>query len=80
MTDSNETKLCRLCGCDGIENKNIFDESADLLIKIRTTFSLVVSISEDSSSFLVFLFIFIIDLWTLGGGHCHCFNICKQKC
>ncbi|XP_037026428.1 uncharacterized protein LOC119067515 isoform X2 [Bradysia coprophila] len=42
MTESGETKLCRLCACDSIDNKNIFDESDDLLIKLRTTFSLVI--------------------------------------
>lgn len=43
MTESSETKLCRLCGCDSIDNKNIFDESEELLIKLRTTFCIVVS-------------------------------------
>lgn len=43
MTETSETKVCRLCACDSIDNKNIFDESEDLLIKLRTTFSLVVS-------------------------------------
>lgn len=46
MTESGKTKVCRLCACDSIDNKNIFDESDDLLIKLRTTFSLVVSISS----------------------------------
>lgn len=44
MTESSESKLCRLCGCDSIDNKYIFDDCDELLIKLRTTFSLVVSI------------------------------------
>lgn len=44
MTESIGSKLCRLCGCDNIDNKYIFDESGELLTKLRTTFSLVVSI------------------------------------
>ncbi|KAJ6640078.1 Chaoptin, partial [Pseudolycoriella hygida] len=37
-----ESKLCRLCGCDSNDNKDIFGESDELLIKLRTTFSLVI--------------------------------------
>lgn len=62
MTESSESKLCRLCGCDNIDNKNIFDESEELLYKLRTTFCFVVSRVSCKMSF-------IIDLW-IRGGHC----------
>lgn len=50
MFESSELKLCRLCGCDNDDNVNIFDEGKELLIKLRTTFSLVVSIFHTNQS------------------------------
>lgn len=61
MTESSESKLCRLCGCDSIDNKHIFDGSEVLLTKLRTTFSLVVSIIFFMHRLEKY---FIIDLWT----------------